>query len=269
MAAAATNPELDISWPVERPAERQQWDPTYNHSNGHSHDRPLTPPSQTYVYSTPHPSILPGGRHSLATISRLSNILGLVLGLSISLTLYSVAHGSPLWRPPFFLATLCVFHFLEFYITAYYNSRFATPGAFLLSHNGSAYNIAHGLAFFETTLFHSAWAPFTYGTGPLAQSLKSYVLALGFVMLAVGQLTRSLAMAQAGTNFNHRVQTQKAHGHQLVTDGVYAVLRHPSYFGFFWWGVGSQLVLGNGVCLIGYALVLWKFFSSRIERESS
>ena len=86
-------------------------------------------------------------------------------------------------------------------------------------------------------------------------------------MLVTGQATRSLAMAQAGTNFNHTVQMQKKYGHELVTDGIYASLRHPSYFGFWWWGLGTQLVLGNVLCFVGYAVVLWQFFHSRIKRE--
>lgn len=45
------------------------------------------------------------------------------------------------------------------------------------------------------------------------------------------------------------------------------MLRHPSYFGFFWWGIGTQLVCGNTLCLLAYAGVLWKFFSSRIKGE--
>ncbi|RYF84537.1 MAG: hypothetical protein EOO03_14665, partial [Chitinophagaceae bacterium] len=39
------------------------------------------------------------------------------------------------------------------------------------------------------------------------------------------------------------------------------------YFGFFWWGVGTQLLLGNTVCFVGYTGVLWYFFSRRIARK--
>ena len=74
-------------------------------------------------------------------------------------------------------------------------------------------------------------------------------------------------MAHAGNNFNHLVQSKKKVGHELVTDGIYARLRHPAYFGFFWWGLGTQVVLGNVVCLTGYAVVLWRFFSRRIKSE--
>lgn len=74
-------------------------------------------------------------------------------------------------------------------------------------------------------------------------------------------------MVQAGSNFNHTVQAERKEGHTLVQHGVYAVLRHPSYFGFFWWGLGTQLVLGNVVCFAGYALVLWRFFYKRIHSK--
>ena len=86
-------------------------------------------------------------------------------------------------------------------------------------------------------------------------------------MLVVGQATRTLAMVQAGSNFNHFVQVRKKQGHELVTDGIYAWLRHPSYFGFWWWGLGTQMVLGNGICFVGYTVVLWGFFKRRIESE--
>lgn len=92
---------------------------------------------------------------------------------------------------------------------------------------------------------------------------------MGLLLMGVGQVVRSLAMAHAAGNFNHHVQSRRKDGHVLVTDGIYSVLRHPSYFGFFWWGLGTQMVLGNFVCFALYALVLWRFFAKRIEREES
>ena len=101
-----------------------------------------------------------------------------------------------------------------------------------------------------------------------SRAQTTYLL-LGFFMMVVGQVTRTTAMAHAGTNFNHVVQHSKREEHVLVVDGIYGWLRHPSYFGFFWWGLGSQIVLGNGVCLLGYAVVLWRFFNKRIQSKSS
>ena len=110
---------------------------------------------------------------------------------------------------------------------------------------------------------------------------------VGVVLMLVGQVARSLAMIHAGTNFSHLVAYRKEEGHVLVKSGIYRFvfitlscflfsfffadwnryLRHPSYFGFFWWGLGTQIMLGNPVCFVGYSLVLWKFFNNRIRGE--
>lgn len=74
-------------------------------------------------------------------------------------------------------------------------------------------------------------------------------------------------MAQAGTNFAHIPAREKKQGHVLVTWGVYAYFRHPSYFGFFWWAVGTQILVGNKICALGYTVVLWQFFRKRIHAE--
>ncbi|OJJ31005.1 hypothetical protein ASPWEDRAFT_62326 [Aspergillus wentii DTO 134E9] len=213
-------------------------------------------------------SNFPNGKKSLSGISIRAFLLGTTLGLSIFLAI-SLAWfaSSPLWRVPFFLASLALFHFLEFWVTAEYNTRLASVSAFLLSSNGWAYNVAHGSAVVECiisyTFFPGSWYPNL--TEPVP-GIKVQVV-IGVLLMVVGQVVRTLAMAQAGSNFNHTVQVELREGHQLVKNGVYAFLRHPSYFGFFWWGLGTQLVLGNVVCFVGYALVLWRFFSSRIQRE--
>lgn len=204
-------------------------------------------------------------------------ILGLVFGVSLALTLLAVQQPrNPLWRASSFLATLSFFHFLEFYITARYNPQAATVSAFLLSQNGYAYNVAHTLAFLECLFRHHVAKIYFPGQVylqpfdailPGGQLAKTAWLTLGFAMLAFGQGTRTLAMVHAGTNFNHLVQSRRKEGHVLVTGGIYGWLRHPSYFGFFWWGLGTQVVMGNVGCLFGYAVVLWRFFRHRIESK--
>jgi len=44
-------------------------------------------------------------------------------------------------------------------------------------------------------------------------------------------------------------------------------LRHPSYFGFFWWAIGAQILCFNPISLIGYYFILCKFFQTRIQTE--
>lgn len=46
-----------------------------------------------------------------------------------------------------------------------------------------------------------------------------------------------------------------------------SVFRHPSYTGFFYWGIGLQIALLNPVCLVGYTAALYTFFSGRIKYE--
>ena len=226
--------------------------------------------------SRPHTTYSPAPS-PLAAISLRAFLLGLAFGISLVLTpILAFFDHSPFWRLPAFLATLSLFHFLEYYSTAAYNPSAAGVSAFLLSSNGKAYNIAHSMAFLECAL-HFYFHPKTAFMAPSSylwrssnvlegESMQSSAipLALGFTMMLVGQAVRTMAMIHAGSNFNHIVQTRQKQGHILVTDGIYGVLRHPSYFGFWWWGLGTQVMLGNGVCLIGYTVVLWRFFRHRI-----
>jgi len=85
----------------------------------------------------------------------------------------------------------------------------------------------------------------------------------------VGQGLRSMAMIQASTNFSHLVAHHKVEGHRLVKEGVYAWFRHPSYTGFFYWAVGTQMVLQNHVCFIIFTSILWRFFYHRIRYEEN
>jgi protein-S-isoprenylcysteine O-methyltransferase len=207
-------------------------------------------------------ALYPGGNRSLSGIALRAFLLGGGAALGVVLSVFLVLYHSHLWRPCFFVSILCVFHFLEFWTTAEYNTTGAFVSSFLLS-NGSRYRQAHTIAFLEaliTSYFFPEWQ---------TRINSPSIIALGMVMIVVGQVVRTMAMAQAGTNFNHQVQSRKNEGHELVSTGLYAYLRHPSYFGFFWWGLGTQVVLGNSISLVAYALVLWYFFKTRIARMLS
>ena len=232
--------------------------PTY-HANGY------TAPSSAPDASIPL-AFMPHGSKSLSGIALRSALLGLSLGLSSALTAYLIfVQASPLWRIPCFLSILSLFHFLEFYITAAYNPTIASISAFLFSQNGSAYTIAHTMAFLECLVSYGLLGE--YKEKLMGQRMTGVLVMLGLGMVTVGQGVRSLAMVHAGSNFNHTVQMRKKEGHELVTDGIYAWSRHPSYLGFFWWGLGTQLTMGNWLCLVGYAMVLWRFFHDRIQRK--
>ncbi|KAF4944467.1 hypothetical protein FSARC_14665 [Fusarium sarcochroum] len=207
-----------------------------------------------------------GQPKSLSGIALRAFCLGIALASSaIAMGTILFLTSSPVWRVPFFLFALSAFHFLEFWTTAEKNTLVASIGSFLLTANWPSYAIAHSAAFVECAFVNLLfpernWAPF--GTGPL-------FLITGLLMVTIGQYVRSAAMLHAGASFNHHVQTRKKDSHELITTGVYSVFRHPSYFGFFYWGLGTQLVMGNVLCFFAYAGVLWMFFSTRIKHEEA
>jgi len=232
---------------------------------------------QQLQFRTPDSVYLPGGKRSLSGISIRAFSLGIVLGVASFATALLAYYGIALWRAPFFIATLALFHYLEFDSTARFNPPDAKVSSFLLSANGSAYNIAHTAALTELLVrnwlysdFKPSWLHLPFEIPTLFPSGSSAIpVTIGIALIITGQYVRTAAMAEAGENFNHVVQSTKRDDHVLVTSGVYAFCRHPSYFGFFWWGLGTQLVLGNAICFPAYAVVLWKFFANRIQSASS
>jgi len=256
-AATGTSPHMDISLPVNRAEQRGTWTPELDAKLRAREASNIQIQSPNAIA----PEFFPNGKRSLAGIALRAFCLGCTTVLGFVLTILGAYIESRLWRPCAFLATLSIFHFLEFYVTAAYNTPVAVVGSFLLT-NGDQYRQAHTMALIETSVtsyFFPGWQ---------ARFHSPIIIALGVVMIVVGQAVRSTAMAQAGTNFNHTVQSRKNDGHELVTTGLYAYFRHPSYFGFFWWGVGTQVMLGNAVCSLAYAGILWYFFSRRIARKS-
>jgi len=74
-------------------------------------------------------------------------------------------------------------------------------------------------------------------------------------------------LSVTGENFDHIVMQERKEGHQLVTDGIYAYLRHPSYFGFFHWSIAAQLLLANPIMICACAFASRQFFQGRIGPE--
>lgn len=69
----------------------------------------------------------------------------------------------------------------------------------------------------------------------------NWLSVVGLLLVLCGEALRKAAMLTAGSNFNHIVQNEKAQSHVLVTGGVYAYFRHPSYVGWFYWSTGTQV----------------------------
>ena len=87
--------------------------------------------------------------------------------------------------------------------------------------------------------------------------------------MIVGQILRSSSQWTAGRHFTHIVAAERVKGHQLVQHGLYSILRHPSYDGWFLWSVSTQLLLCNPICLPLYAYASYRFFAGRIPYEEA
>ncbi|OWM90677.1 hypothetical protein CDL15_Pgr020982 [Punica granatum] len=94
-----------------------------------------------------------------------------------------------------------------------------------------------------------------------------WVSNFGLVMILVGEIIRKLAVITAGRAFTHLIRIYHTDEHRLITHGIYAIVRHPGYSGFFIWSVGTQVMLCNPLSTLGFTVVVWNFFARRIPYE--
>ncbi|KRY57446.1 Protein-S-isoprenylcysteine O-methyltransferase [Trichinella britovi] len=158
-----------------------------------------------------------------------------------------------------YLCVLSTFHFTEFIAIAVCNDDTLSIDSFLLNHSFE-YWLAAILSWVEYFVEYYYFP-----------SLKHVALIskCGFMLTITGEVFRKLAIYTAGKGFSHLVSTKRKETHKLVTTGVYHLWRHPAYLGWLLWCVGTQLILCNPVCFVGYSYVSWKFLKQRIQVEES
>lgn len=128
-------------------------------------------------------------------------------------------------------AILAAFHYTEFISIAWSNPKTLTSDSFILNHS-VAYGVAlcaSWLEFFTERHFFPKMKELT---------LISYI---GLVVCVCSEIVRKSAMFTAKSNFSHLIQSQKEEDHRLVTHGIYKLCRHPSYVGWFYWSLGTQV----------------------------
>lgn len=181
-----------------------------------------------------------------------------MLGFVFSVGLTTLIGAPSNWRPfGIYAMFLALFHYTEYLAIAFNNPKTLTVESFILNHSLS-YHIAAV----------SSWLEFVVET-IFFPDLKSYsaVWAVGALMCLGGELLRKVAMWNAAHNFTHIVRFEQVENHRLVKHGVYAFMRHPSYVGWFYWSIGTQVILANPICFVLYAVASWKFFNERIYME--
>jgi len=194
------------------------------------------------------------GRHGIAGLG-----VGVVFGFCSCVILLGTCAGLPLpllqWCS--YMVLLSVFHAGEWYVTAAYRHKELEYKSWIINHSlpYTAVQIATAIEF---------WLEYL-----LLPSLKGHLWLISIAaILAIGSISIRIAgMAHCGENFDHIVMTSKKEGHQLITDGIYSYLRHPSYFGFYYWSVTAQILLGNPLMTVAVAIISRKFFADRIPPE--
>ena len=93
------------------------------------------------------------------------------------------------------------------------------------------------------------------------------MIRIGLPLVVIGQLMRIAAAVQTGPSFKIDMRKGKKHEQTLVTNGIYRWLRHPSYIGFLFWAIGTQLVLCNVFALLGCAIFVTSSIAGKIRDE--
>lgn len=155
-----------------------------------------------------------------------------------------------------YVALWAIFHLTEYYVTRTYLPRTANKWLFLLFGAVGAGNLfaVHMASVVEYGLTQRYWK---YHGFPM----------LGILFALSGITVRALAIKHCGNSFSHYIETQQPR--TLVTRGVYAWVRHPSYLGFILYVMGMQILFGNLVIYVMSMAILFRFFSVRIRLEES
>ena len=156
----------------------------------------------------------------------------------------------------FLLIVITGYHIAEYLLARHYHPKSTDSSSFLIT---KEYLLAFGFGFSEFIIGRYFWAS--------KSDSSSIIIWTGFIMIIVGLYIRFDAIITAGKSFTHLVQYSKKKNHVLITHGIYRYIRHPGYFGFFVFAVGTQLLLKNFFSVILFIAVLWYFFYDRIKSE--
>lgn len=160
-----------------------------------------------------------------------------------------------------FVLIVVVYHKGESIFVLFYHTDEFSWHCYLIYHS-KQYVIAQVISqaeYFVEAYFFYQW-----------KSFLNLPLTIMFVLLAIsGLVLRNLAFHEAKSNFHHLIRYGIDPGHRLVTTGIYAWDRHPSYVGFYLMSMGLQLLLKNSITTIGFYFVLRWFFKDRIECEEA
>ena len=146
-----------------------------------------------------------------------------------------------------FTAVLAIFHLSEYISVGLWCPRKLTLESFLINQSRE-YHGALLLAFIEYFIEKMYLLPD-------GVPLTWLWILVGLIMIIFGEFVRKLAMFTAKESFSHIIEDKVNQEHRLITHGIYAYYRHPSYVGWFCWACGTQVLLANPFSFIVYIVV--------------
>lgn len=194
---------------------------------------------------------------SLTTLS-----LAVICTTSLFVSLHYNVYSITVRQFTFYTFSLSLFHLLEFYLQSLFHPN-TGANAFLLNHS-KQYKYAIAAAVIEYWL--ESMLCYTFGINDNIKHNR-LLITIGLIGVVIGQLIRSVSMYQCGYSFTHLIVTHKTQQHKLITSGLYSIVRHPSYSGWFILVVSQQILLCNPICTIVYIYVSYRFFKQRIIYE--
>jgi protein-S-isoprenylcysteine O-methyltransferase len=168
-----------------------------------------------------------------------------------------------------YLCSFSTFHLLEYVFALTFHPMDCTSDSFLLFRNKKE---VLALAASVLEYFAGRWIvtiPSVRTRLPrlfLARGSPRVILTAAAATLLF-QAVRTAAMWTAGYNFHHNIRDNPDPDQTLTTSGLYAWSRHPSYFGWFYWILSTQALLGNPACAVLHGFYFWRTFNARIKCE--
>lgn len=190
-------------------------------------------------------------------------VCGLSLGGLLGYSAYMVRcwfHSLPIYWPInwcLYCILYTTFHLVEFFLSAIYRLNDLSFKSFLVNQSWQ-YMICTIFGVIEFWIEHS-W----FGL----HKNQSTVFWFGFVVSSAGLLLRFAAEVKLGTDFTYIIRKEKVGTHELVTNGIYSVFRHPSYTGWFYYCVGREILLMNPINFLVTAISTWLVIYYRILYE--
>ena len=186
------------------------------------------------------------------------HIIGIILcsifSLSLSMLLFTKTDFYQLYL---YLLTEIIYHYSEYISVLIYHFDTLDYQMYLLDHSNEW--------IFAVTFSYAETIIGTIFFKKIKQNI--YTFYIGIIITIIGQIFRIGALYTGKKNFTHLLSYEKKNDHFLMTTGFYGITRHPSYFGFLVWTIGTQLMCLNIICLIGFPIGLFIFFKDRIIEE--